>query len=238
MEWIGMDRRRLGTAMLVFGLIGLVLAGIVAGSLVAGGFAARNLDDKIVAGQNRIAASLTRLTLTMDSVATSIDNASTTLGTSRDGVVHAADALGQLADTADSLATSLDVTILGQQPFTSAVANLRTLEAKVRVFQDDAVKLAANLDQNANDVTTIAGEVRDMRSQVAELAGAVTGFANTREVVSLAVGGIVLGGLLTLWEAILAAGIAWMGWRLRRVAKTASASGATADPASEAGPTA
>jgi hypothetical protein len=240
MEWIGVDRRRLGTAMLVFGVIGLVLAGIVAGSLVAGGFAARNLDDKIVAGQDRIGAALTRLTLTMDSVATSIDNASTTLGTSRDGVVHAADALGQVADTADSLATSLDVTILGQQPFTSAVANLRTLEAKVRVFQDDAIKLAANLDLNASDVTTIAGEVRDMRSQVAELAGAVTGFANTREVVSLAVGGIVLGGLLTLWEAILAAGIAWMGWRLRRVPKTvsASSSGTTADPGSGLGPTA
>jgi hypothetical protein len=218
MEWLAVDRRRLGAAMLVFGLVGLVLAGIVAGALIAGGIAARHLDDQIVAAQDRAGASLTRLTLTMDSVATSVDNASATLGTSRDGVVHAADALGGVADTAESLATALDITIVGQQPFTSAVANLRSLEAKVRIFQDDAIKLAANLDQNAGDASTIAGEVRDMRSQVAELAGALTSFARTRDVVGFAVGGIVLGGLLTLWQAVLASAIAWMGWRLRRQA--------------------
>ena len=237
MEWLGVDRRRLGAALLVFGLVGLLLAGIVAGALVAGGFAARHLDDQIVAAQNQAGASLTRLTLTMDSVAQSVDNASATLGTSRDGVIHAADAIGGVADTADSLATSLDITILGQQPFTSAVANLRSLETKVRTFQGDAIKLAANLDQNTNDAATIAGEVRDMRSQVAELAGALTSFARTREVVGLAVGGIVLGALLTLWQAVLAAGIAWMGWRLRRrPSATAKPTVTVSDAATEGGP--
>ncbi len=208
--------------MLVFGLIGLVLSGIVAAALVAGAYAARDLDEQIVAAQDKAGASLTRLTLTMDSVATSIDNASTTLGTSRDGVVHATEVLSQLADTTSSLASALDISILGQQPFTGTITKLKDLEAKIRVFQDDATKLAANLDQNASDVTMIASQVRDMRSQVAELAGAVTSFARTRQVVSLAVGGIALGGLLTLWQAILATAIAWMGWRLRRVAKAAA----------------
>jgi hypothetical protein len=78
-------------------------------------------------------------------------------------------------------------------------------------------------------VTTIAGEVRDMRSQVAELAGAVTSFARTREVVSLAVGGIALGALLTAWQAILAASIAWMGLRLRRAAKVVAVAPAKDD---------
>jgi len=202
--------------MLAFGIIGLVLAGIVAGALVAGGIAARNLDDRIVAAQDRIGAALTRLTLTMDGVATSIDNASTTLGTSRDGVVHAADVLGQMAGTSDELASALNVTILGQQPFTAAVTKLSDLSAKVRVFQGDATKLAANLDANASDVTQMAGQVRQLRSEVGDLAAAVAGFSSTREVVSLVVGGIVLAGLLTAWVAVLAAGIAWAGWRLRR----------------------
>jgi uncharacterized protein YoxC len=219
MEWLGVDRRRLGTAMLAFGLVGLVLAVVVAGALVAGAYTARDLDTQIVAAQNQAGASLTRLTLTMDSVADSIDHASTTLGTSRDGVVQATDVLGQLADTTKSLASALDISVFGQQPFTATVAKLNELEGKIRAFQDDATKLAANLDQNTSDVKTISGEVRDMRSQVAELAGAVTSFARTREVVSLAVGGIALGALLTIWQAILAAAIAWMGWRLRRVAK-------------------
>ena len=58
--------------MLVFGLIGLVLSVIVAAALVEGAYAARSLDDQIVAAQNQAGASLTRLTLTMDSVADSI----------------------------------------------------------------------------------------------------------------------------------------------------------------------
>ena len=211
-----MNPRRLGTSMLAFGIVGLVLAGIVAGALVAGGIAARNLDDRIAAGQDRIAAALTRLTLTMDGVATSIDNASATLGTSRDGVAHAADVLGQMADTSDELASALNVTILGQQPFTGAVAKLNDLSSKVRTFQGDAAKLAVNLDTNATDVTQMAGQVRQLRSEVGDLAAAVAGFSNTREIVSLAVGGIVLGGLLTAWIAVLAAGVAWAGWRLRR----------------------
>ncbi len=216
MEWLPPERRRLGTAMVAFGLVGLVLAGIVAVALVAGGIAVRRLDDQIVAAQNQAGAALTRLTLTMDSVADTIDGASATLGTSRDGAAHAADALGSLADASDSLATALDVSILGQRPFTEAAAGLRDLAARVRVFQDDATRLAANLDQNTGDAAVIAGQVREMRSQVAELAGSVTSFARTREVVSLAGGGIVLGGLLTLWQAVLAGAIAWAGWRVRR----------------------
>lgn len=216
--------------MLAFGVIGIVLAAIMSGALIAGGVAARNLDERVLAAQAQVGASLTRLTLSMDSLATSIDNASTTLETSRDAAVHAADTIGSLADATASLASALDISILGQQPFTGTVAKLHELEANVRVFQDDATKLAANLDQNASDVTQIANQLRDIRSQVAELAGAVTGFANTRDVVSLAVGGIVLGGLLTAWEAVLALGIAWMGLRLRRIATVSATPAAAPSP--------
>jgi methyl-accepting chemotaxis protein len=225
MEWLGVGRRRLGTGMLVFGIVGLLLAAAVTVALVAGGIAARGLDDKIAAGQDRIAASLTRLTLTMDSVATSIDNASATLQTSRDGVVHAGDVLNELAGTADSMASALDISILGQQPFTGTIARLHNLEAQIQVFQGDTTKLAANLDQNAADAGQIAGEVRDMRSQVAELAAAVTTFADTRDIVRFAFGGIVLGGFLTAWQAVLAGAIAWAGLRLRRLGIAGPAGG-------------
>jgi len=237
MEWLGFDRRRAGSAMLAFGVVGLVLAGIVSVALVAGGLAARGLDDRILAAQSQLGASLTRLTLTMDSVADSIDHASATLGTSRDGVAHAADVLGQLAATTDSLASALDITILGNQPFSGTVPQLRDLGTKIRVFQDDATKLAVNLDQNVGDAATIAGEVRDMRSQVAELAGAVTAFSKTREIVTLAVWGMVLAGLLTVWQAILAAAIAWTGWRMRRPGPAGTSRAAPGTTAADPDPT-
>ena len=215
--------------MLVFGIVGLLLAALVAVTLLAGGIAARTLDDRVLAGQDRIAASLTRLTLTMDSVATSVDHGSTTLATSRDSVAQAVDVLGELAGTSDSLASALDVSILGQRPFTSAVAQMHDMATRVRTFQDDATRLAADLDQDASDATQIAGEVRAMRSQVAELAGGVTGLTGARDVVGFALGGIVLGGLLTAWTAVLAGAIAWAGLRLRRHAARASLGAGAAD---------
>ncbi len=218
MEWLGVDRRRLGTGMLAFGIIGLALAGVVAVGLLAGGIAARNLDDRLVADQHLIGTTLTRLTLTIESLATSVDNASTTLGTSRNSVLHARDVLAELALASDELASALDVTIVGNQPFDAAVARLHDVSSRVRTFEDDTTKLAANLDTNAGDVAQMSSAVRQMRGQVADLAGAVVSFDRTSDVVGLVVGGIVLGGLLMAWIAVAAAAIAWAGWRLRRAA--------------------
>jgi hypothetical protein len=220
--------------MLVFGIVGLLLAVLVAVMLVAGAIAARALDERIAVGQDQIAASLTRLTLTMDSVATSVDNGSTTIATSRDGIAHAADVLGGLAGTSDALASALDVSILGQRPFTAAAAQMHDVATRVRTFQDDATRLAANLDRDTSDGTEIADEVRDMRSQVAEVAGGVAGLTGARDVVSFALGGIVLAGLLTAWTAVLASGIAWAGLRLRRHAGLASPPDTTRPPSGDA----
>lgn len=230
MEWLGVERRRLGSVFLGFGLTGLLLAAVVAAGLIAGGIAARNLDDRLVADQNRIAAALTRLTLTMDGLATSIDNASTTLATSRDGVVHAGQVLTDVTATTDELASALDISILGQRPFDGTIARLQTLSSRIQVFQGDAEKLAANLDSNSADAAQAAEGVRQLRSQVAELAATVTGFDRTGEIVTLATWGIALAGVLTAWVAILAAGIAWAGWRLRRLAGDAAVDGGAPPP--------
>jgi hypothetical protein len=61
---------------------------------------------------------------------------------------------------------------------------------------------------------------------VAELAAVVTGFDRTGDLVTLATWAIALAGLLTAWVAVLAAGIAWAGWRLRRPARVAAAGSA------------
>ncbi len=225
--------------MLVFGIVGLVLAAIVGGTLVAGVAAVRDLDARIATTESQMGASLTRLTITIDGIAQSVDNASTTLGAGRDGVAAAATSIGDAADSVGSLATALDVTIAGQQPFTGAVTSLRTLEAQLRVVQNNTVTVAANVDENVTDVTRVAQQIRDMRSQFAELAGTFAGFADARGTMSLAVGGIALAGLLTVWQAILAGSIAWAGVRLRRhvasgTAAADRASGVGATPAADA----
>ena len=63
----------------------------------------------------------------------------------------------------------------------------------------------------------MAGQIRTVKTQASELAASVVAFDRIDQIVGLLIGGIVLGGLLTVWVAVAAAGCAWFGWRLRRV---------------------
>jgi hypothetical protein len=217
MNWLEINPRRLGTALLAFGMTGVILAGLIAVALFGGAVAARNLDDRLVADQDRIAASLTRLTLTMETLAVTVEHGADTLAASRDAMTHAADLLADIATTSTDLANALDISILGSQPFASAANGVRNVGAKTTVFAQDATALAVALDANVADATTMAGQIRTAKTQASELAASIVAFDQIDQMVSLLIGGIVLGGLLTLWVAVAAAGCAWLGWRLRRV---------------------
>ena len=216
MDWLGFDRRRLGTGLVVFGLVGMLIAGVVAVALVLGAFAARDLDDRIAADQAKIAASLTRLSVTMESLATTTQNAGTTLETSSEALTQARDVLAETSTTLVSLSDALNIQILGNQPFANASERLASLARTVNSFQGKAEALALNLHQNSTDATLMTDQIRQLKEQVNELASRITGFDRIGEMVGLLLGGAVLGGLLTAWIAIAAAFAAWVGWRMRK----------------------
>ncbi len=225
MDALGFDRRRLGTLMLVFGLVGVLIAGIVAAALIGGAIAARNLDDRLVADQTRIAASLTRLSVTMESLALTTENAGDTLKTSSGTLAEARDTLDAAAAVSTDLAGALNIDILGSQPFAGASDRLGELARTLTTFRAKAEALAVNLDQNAADATTMTAQIRQLKDQVHELAVRIAGFDRIGEIVGLVIGGIVLAGLLIAWVAVGAAGCAWVGWRLRRAADRGEAGG-------------
>jgi methyl-accepting chemotaxis protein len=228
MEWLGTNRRRLGTGMVVFGVAGMLMATIVAVALVLGAFAVRDLDERLEADQARIAASLTRLSVTMESIATTTQNAGTTLETSSQAMLEARDVLESTSTTLVSVAEALDVSILGQQPLAGASERLTNLARVIARFKDRATTVAVNLHQNSADAAVLASHVRQLRTQVNELATRISGFDRIGEMVALLIGGIVLAALLTAWVGIAAAFLAWVGWKLRRLE--------AADPAGSRGP--
>jgi hypothetical protein len=217
MEWLGLNRRRLGTGMVAFGLVGVVIASIVAVALILGAVAARDLDTRLEADQARIAASLTRLSVTMESLATTTANAGATLTTSSQAMAEARDVLDAAAQSTVALAEALDISILGSQPFAQASDRLQTLALSVSGFRGRAEALALDLDRNAADADVMTGQIRQIKRQVTELASQIAGFDRIGEIVNLVLGGIVLAGLLTTWVAIGAAFCAWVGWKLRRI---------------------
>ncbi len=217
-DWLGIDRRRLGTRMLVFGLVGMVMAGVVAVALVLGAFAARDLDDRLQADQAGIAASLTRLSVTMESLAATTANAGTTLETSSAALGDARDVLESASVTTASLSAAIDIEILGSRPFAKASENLAELARTLRTFEGKAQTLGINLHQNAVDAGAMTDQIRQLKGQINELTSRISGFDRIGEIVTLVLGGIVLAALLTAWIAVAAAFIAWAGWKLRRSA--------------------
>lgn len=202
--------------MLVFGLVGLVIAAIVAAALIGGAFAARNLDDRLVADQARIAAALERVSRSMTSLASTTDHAADTLDTTSQTLTDAGAVLDSASEAARALSDALDVSILGSQPFAGASARLATLAGTIDSFKGRADQLAANVDLNASDVAAMSQDIRALQTDLDELATRVADLDQVGSIVDLVLGGIVLGGLLTAWVAVLAGGIAWAGWRLRR----------------------
>ncbi len=216
-DWLGTNARRLGTGMLVFGVVGLIIAAILGVGLIAGAFAARDLDTRLEADRIRIADSLHQVSDSMTALAATTEHAGTTLQTSGQTIAEAKAVLESSASSARALSESLNVSILGSQPFASASARLAELATTLTSFEGKADELAANLDQNATDATAMADKVRAMQAQVDELATRVEDFDRIGELVNLVLGGILLAGLLTAWVAVGAAFVAWAGWRLRRV---------------------
>jgi hypothetical protein len=221
-DWLGIERRRLGTGMLVFGLVGLVIAAVVAAALIGGAFAARNLDDRLVADQARLAAALDRLSTSMSSLADTVDHAGATLGTSSSTLTDAEAVLDSAAASAQALADSLRISILGSQPFLRASDRLGDLATTLTSFRGRASALAANLDQNAADTSGMAARIRTLQADVDELGERVADLDSLGDIVDLVLGGILLCGLLTAWIAAAAAFCAWAGWRLRRLVPDAA----------------
>ena len=158
------------------------------------------------------------MTTSIDTLATSTAHAGATLNTTGALIDEAGLVIQDLAGVSDELANNLGFSVLGQQPLAGAAGKFRDFSVRLKAFQGMTGGLSDNLATNADDLTTLTAEIKQIGSTTADLAARVDAFDQAGEIVSLMVGGIILGGLLVLWLAIAAAFCAWAGWRLRKVA--------------------
>jgi uncharacterized protein YoxC len=216
--WTTIEPRRLGTGLLAFGLAGAVLAGVAAIALLVGAVGTANLDSRLQDDQVRLAKALGRLTTTVDALATSTSNASATLETTQQTISDSGLVLDQLAVASDALADSLNVSILGNQPFAGGSARLRELAVRVRTLKDDIDNLATKVGTNAADVQGLSQRLADVHGDLDELTTQVRGYDSLDDVTRPLVLGILLAALLVAWIAVGAAVLAWAGWRIRATA--------------------
>jgi hypothetical protein len=215
MTVLGVERRRAGNALLGFGVIGVILAGVIAVALVGTAIATRDLDDRLAADQARLAETLDELSVTTAAAVRSIENAAGTLDTTGASVQDARDVLEELATASDSLADSLGITIFGNQPFAGAAQRFRTFSDRVRVFSEDATGIAEALATNSEDMSTLANRVSLMETQLSDYAERVAGSERIGQIGTWIAVSVLLGGLLATWLAVAAGACAWVGWKLR-----------------------
>lgn len=215
MTLLGLERRRAGNALLAFGVVGVILAGVIALALVGTAIATRDLDDRLQADQARLAETLDELAVTTAAAVTSIENAAATLDTSSAAVLDARTVLDELATASDSLADSLGITIFGNQPFAGAAQRFRTFSDRVRVFSEDATGIADAIATNSDDMSTLADRVALMETQLGDYAERVAGSERIGKIGTWVALSVLLGGLLATWLAVAAGACAWVGWKLR-----------------------
>jgi hypothetical protein len=221
MDRLGIDARRMGVALIAFGLVGVLVAGSVAVGLAGAAIAARNLDDRLATDQARVVAALERVDATLGRLVNTTANASTTLTTTSETLGSAGDVLAGLGDTAEELSTSIDISIFGSRPLAGAAARFGELAIQARTFQADAERLSGNLAVNAADVNGLADELALLRTELDSISERVAAFEATGEIVGLLVGATVLLAVLAGWLAVAGAFCAWLGLRLRRLGATA-----------------
>lgn len=203
----GWPRRRLGTALIAFGAVGLALlvtlAILVGLSLDGLGRAAADLE-----GQRAEAvAMLEPAAAALDQAATSAANAGASLTSAAGAARRAGDLMTRLASSFDGLATLGSFDLFGTRPFGALSGEFALVAGEARLLATDLGTTAASLDANVADSATVAASLRALADQLERLRDSVGGSAATD---APAADPGTAGTLLRVALAVILALLAWL----------------------------
>lgn len=214
-EVLGLPARRLGNGLVGFGVVGLIVTLILALVWLGTLFAMQDLDERLEADREALAAALTNTSDLMDSTADALEETTAALGPVEDALADAARLMDGLGSTTSSLADSLNVTILGQRPFAGAAENLESIAADLETFAGHADTLATSLESLGPALDAVAEDLRTVEQSVGSLAVRVDEFGGVERLVGMVRIYALLSAVLAAWLAVLAVGCIWAGRQLR-----------------------
>jgi hypothetical protein len=210
----GWPRRRLGTALIGFGAVGLALlaslAILVGLSLDGLGRAATDLERQ----RAEAIAMLEPAATALDQAATSAGNAGASLTSAAGAARRAGDLMTRLATSFDGLTTLGSFEIFGTRPFGALSGEFALVAGEARLLATNLGTTAASLDANVADSATVAASLRTLADQLERLrdsvggtgAGSGAGGATDAPVSDPA----SVGTLLRIALAVIMALIAWL----------------------------
>ncbi len=163
------DRRRLGVALTVYGMAG-VLVVLLGGGVVLGSLSGVNgLADTLETERSAIIDTMNAATDTLDGAATSTRGFATSLDGTRRTAADGASLTRDFATTLDQASATMDVSILGSQPFASVAAGFRHTAEQSRALADQLDAAAVTLDRNVSDVSVLSDRIATLRGRMADL---------------------------------------------------------------------
>ncbi|HUG28942.1 MAG TPA: hypothetical protein VMQ65_00300 [Candidatus Limnocylindria bacterium] len=214
-------RRRLGSGLVAFGLIGLILlaaaAALVLDSLSAIDDAASSFDRQ----QTELVAMLRPASAALATAAASAANAGTSLTTTSAAADRAGILATNLADSFDGLAALGSFELFGARPFAGLSQDFGAAGADARALATDLRTAAASLRTNAADAVAVAANLRFLATQLETLVGNLdsgtepgsVGGPMSNATAQLGLARLVLIGLIA-WLAVPALASTVVGWRM------------------------
>ncbi len=220
---------RLATWLIVYGLIGVVVAAIGLGGLLW-------INGRINAAADRATGTIAELTATLDKTATALEDASTTADTFATTIDGASTTLDQAATTIGTVQPQLaglqdqfrSINILGAQPLSRAADLMGTIATSIsgldQRLQGVSSSLSANHDALLANRDSLAALGAQMRSLADRLKSGVLeeSLADLQAVVTI----LIL--VFVMWAIVPAIGALLFGFWLRR--ELGSASGGASGP--------
>jgi hypothetical protein len=211
----GPERRRAGTALLAYGLVGLLLLGGLAVAVVGAGIMGRDgftrLDDtidEVVAVLDSTAASLQQAEVTLTGVGTSLEATADVLAEAAVLTGIASDGAATLADTAGSFG------VLGQRPLDGMVEPLLEAGESLDRLGVSLAEASASLDVNADDIRALGERLGTLAENLTVVRDRIAGVDTQLGGAAAVVIGVVL--VMLGWLAVPALAATWIGRRWRR----------------------
>jgi hypothetical protein len=207
--------RGLGTFLVGFGLVGIILAGALAATAGGAAIATGGLDEQLATQRTALAATVRDASFGVGKAAVTIANIGGTLDTTETVLRDTSDALDDLATAADDLAASLDISILGQRPFEDAASSLATFADRLASYADGVEALASDLVANQADLEDAEEQLRALQTRLDTLAEDIEAGTGLETLVAGLTVALWLLAAVAAWAAVGGATCAWVGWRLR-----------------------
>jgi septal ring factor EnvC (AmiA/AmiB activator) len=216
--------RTLSSGLIVYGVIGIVMAMVMLGAVVA-------IGNRLDSLAERTSGRLATISATLDRTATALERAGATSQSFAGTLDQAAPTLAQV-DTAltDVVATLKDLetttgnlTFLGQQPLASLSGRFDRIATQLSTLQTQIGTLGTNLTDNQTNLVSLGTSLTDLAAQIRDVNTVVgsgeieSSLAEILSVVRLAL------GLLAVWFAVPAIAALGFGiWVRRQVRATAT----------------